>query len=306
MKSKCSIVIVYHSDKIALDKCLVSIEKYAVDIHEVIIINNSYSKISIKPSKVKQIVINNVANIGFARACNQGAQVTKSDYILFLNPDTELTDNFINIGIEMLLNDDTIGLVAPALISKNGEYQKSAYRFPSIKNLFYETFFIDRIINRRSDFGNEPIVTSDNEIICVDWVSGAAMLMKKRDFIFIGGFNTRYFMYFEDVDLCEKIMKINKKVLYVQGNKIVHCDKELRDYYSPKFNSAKRIFYINKSIIEYWITNKKHTFIIRPLILIRSLLRIILWGIKYLFYWDNSQKQRIIGYGSVIYSIIWK
>lgn len=300
---KCSIIIVHYSNVKVLDNCLKSIDVHGLAKSEVIIIDNSLKEYSNKNYRI----VNNDKNVGFAKACNQGAFLARGKYIFMLNPDAELTDNFILTGIEILESNNNIGVIAPTLISPSGELQESAYYFPSLKDLVSESFFLDRALEKRTDFGSKPLTRfGKSSQMYADWVCGAAMLMRKEDFLKIGGFDQDYFMYFEDVDLCAKMKNSGKKIIYLLDKYIIHDDKTSKDAFNPKFNSSRKILFINMSIKKYWKKNTQIGINIEGILSIRAFIRVILWGIRYLFHKDEGCRQRIIGYYSVILSNMWK
>lgn len=308
MQINCSIIIVYHSDLKLLINCLKSISQHAPKTCETIVINNSCKKIPFDFTGQPRLrLINNDQNVGFAQACNQGASDAIGEYLLFLNPDTELTDNFIAIGIEILKGNDKVGIVAPSLKSSMDEMQISAYHFPTIKNLLAESLFIDKIIGQRIDFGNAPIIgNNDHNYLTVDWLCGAALLMRKADYFSVGGFDQIYFMYFEDVDLCKNISAFGKIVLYLPQKTIIHRDKKQSDLYNAKFDSKAKIGFINTSIIHYWRKHCSTRPRIEGLLVLRSLIRFLIWGFIYCIGGSNGPKERMIGYLSVLRLLVWK
>lgn len=207
------IIVNYNSEKF-LKRCVESIFEHApLSSYEIIIINND-------PAPLENIfsdnpcikIINNPENRGYAQACNFGAKEASGEILFFLNADTEFTTSAVD-DIVQKLSDSMIGIVAPKLILPNGENQPWS--------VGYEITLWDIIRNNlgltRSRKLWQAIETTD-----VDWVSGAAFAVSKKTFNECAGFDEKFFMYFEDVDLCKRIRKLNKKIILLPKMRVVH------------------------------------------------------------------------------------
>jgi GT2 family glycosyltransferase len=157
-------------------------------------------------------VFRNPRNLGFAAANNQAARIALAPYLLFLNPDTRLLDSSLLRLITQLENNPKIGLIAPALLDPQKHPQPSVYPPQTLSNAFFEFF-----LNRKTFSALAPPERTE-----VFAVSGAAMLLKKNFFDRLGAWNEKYFMYFEDLDLCDRIRKAGKKVVYFPSVKVIH------------------------------------------------------------------------------------
>ena len=146
------IVIVNWNSGLFLDNCLNSLNKYGLNqINKVVIIDNASSDESFKSIntyRFKMQVIENNHNIGFGAACNQGAKLCSSPFVLFLNPDTEIFEKSLEIPLNFIKDKSNlnIGVTGIRLIDENGNYSTSCARFPSAKRYFYRalgltTFF---------------------------------------------------------------------------------------------------------------------------------------------------------------------
>jgi N-acetylglucosaminyl-diphospho-decaprenol L-rhamnosyltransferase len=151
-------------------------------------------------SRVKFIV--NRDNVGFGRANNQAANIAQGKYLFFLNSDT-LVDTDIVVPIKAAFNNPQTVIVAPRLVMSDGSLQEHACgKFPSLLGLFSSK--LGRI-----------------KAAC-DWVSGAALAVRKDFFDKIGGFDEGYFMYFEDVDLCYQAHRAGYEVRIIPEARVVH------------------------------------------------------------------------------------
>ena len=134
IKTKISVILVTRNSKSVLFNCLKSLDNNDIlssyKNAEWIIVDNASSDGSIE--EVNKIypdvtIIKNNENLGFAKACNQGIKISTSEYLLFINTDTEIQQNAISKLYDCITGDITIGVVGPRLIRKNGTIQKSAY-----------------------------------------------------------------------------------------------------------------------------------------------------------------------------------
>lgn len=205
-----SIIIVNYNTAEYVRGCLRSIFKLLDlnDIEVLIADNNSpdreVEKLAIEFPEAKFIF--NSRNEGFGSGCNSAAEISKGEYVLFLNPDTKLLDNSILNLVEILKADDEAGIVSGLLVNENGEPIYCFNEFPDLKWEFYQTIGTgyERAIE---DLLNRDEIRNGRKFE-VDWFHGAFLLMRKSDFQRVGGFDGKYFMYYEDVELCHDFKEI--------------------------------------------------------------------------------------------------
>ncbi|MBI5731745.1 MAG: glycosyltransferase family 2 protein [Candidatus Magasanikbacteria bacterium] len=164
-------------------------------------------------------------NLGFGRAQNVGLKAVEAKYYFILNPDTIFppSERVIPRLYDFLETHPAIGMIGPKLLNTDGGLQYSCYRFPS--------FFIP--LYRRSALGQRPGNKkrideylmkdfSHEEARPVDWLMGSAMFARGQALKEAGFFDERYFMYFEDCDLCRRFWEAHWPVYYVPQIKITH------------------------------------------------------------------------------------
>ncbi|MFA6455531.1 MAG: glycosyltransferase family 2 protein [Bacteroidota bacterium] len=155
-------------------------------------------------------------NVGFGGANNVGAQRSTGRMLYFVNNDTVFYKESVSELVKTLSSHNKYGIVAPKLLNEDHSFQLSFGQFPTIQNEF-ETKNIAE---------NYSLQTSLDSSISIpipkDWVSGAALMIKREVFEEIGGFDERYFMYFEDVDLCRSAAKKGFQIFYVPSNTLIH------------------------------------------------------------------------------------
>lgn len=217
MEEKVSVIIVTFNSRETIKKCLESVFKYAPKAEVLVVDNNSQDKTveEIKKFGKKVILIESLENLGFAKACNLAASKATGNYLFFLNPDTEILNNALDKLVEFADNHPEAALIAPQLIKKNGEIQPSVKKLPTILGVILEYYF-------RQTGTYHEFIPNGNEPVEVEAVYGAAMLIKKEIFQKIKGFDERYFIYYEDLDLCKKIKKLGLKVVYYPNARVVH------------------------------------------------------------------------------------
>jgi GT2 family glycosyltransferase len=211
------IIVNYQSDNY-LAQCISSIKEKILDIdYEVIVVNNSNLKIEL-PSEVK--ALNMGKNVGYGSGCNAGAKLAQGEILCLLNPDTEIiSKNVFNI-IEKFDEDKNIGAIGTRLVTPEGKTQPwCAGKDFDIWQLFK---------NNLGWIDSKKIWESEKEILA-DWVSGAALFVKKEVFGKIGGFEEKFFMYAEDMDLCKRVRIAGYKILYCPQFNILHKGGKSRD-----------------------------------------------------------------------------
>ena len=213
-----SIIIINFNTYELTSACLESIFKYCGDSkYEIILIDNNSALKEIDilerrfASRVK--IIRNKRNLGFARANNQGAKLAQGDYLFFLNSDTTINQSILESFQFKFEQDKKIGIIAPKLILKNGAEQPYA-------------------------FGLHKLTSK------ISWVSGAALVIRREVFLQIGGWEERFFMYFEDVDLCLQVLKNGYKVERLDSVTVTHLVGG-----SPVHFWRRKLFYYYSKIL---------------------------------------------------------
>lgn len=186
-------------------------------ISEVVIIDNNSTDNTVNILKKRKEIklIESMENLGFSKACNLGAKNSNGEYLLFLNPDTKILDNAISKLLEFYKSHKNSGVVAPQLIEADGSIQPSVRKFPTVWGAI-EEFYLGKTN------AYEAYVPEGSDPIKVDAVFGAAMLIERQVFNVIGGFDEKYFMYYEDIDLCKKIKQRGLEIYYIPGSKVIH------------------------------------------------------------------------------------
>lgn len=202
------IVIVNWNAGDLLRRCLESIPPAQTDEFElkrVVVVDNASSDGSAETPKTLDlplVIIHNNENRGFAVACNQGAFGSEADYLLFLNPDTRLYPESLDRPIRFMESPDQsgVGICGVKLIDEGGEVTAACARFPSlviyVSQMFGLSMLFPKIFHRHF-ISTEELLHSRE----VDQIIGAFFLIRKKLFSRLNGFDERFFVYFEEVDL---------------------------------------------------------------------------------------------------------
>lgn len=243
------IVIVNWNSGSLLDDCLLSVRR-STDIKIIVVDNGSSDDSDKVVSKYKNtILISKNENIGFAAACNEGAKFVTDDYILFLNPDAALYNNTIQKTIEFMNNSINHEYVVCGvrLVDESGKVQRGCARFRTPVNIFLTALGVTKIF---PSFGYSMQEWDHLDSREVDHVIGAYYFIRNKTFIELGGFDERFFVYLEDLDLSKRIKQMGYKSYYLTETSAYH----LGGGTSSK-NKSGRLFYAARSNILY---AKKH------------------------------------------------
>jgi len=225
---KVDIVIVNWNSGSLLSHCLQSIAVSEADldcIGKVIIVDNASRDGSTCVDQFSSVlplrVIRNSENHGFARACNEGAAAGRSEAILFLNPDTMITPGSVTCAVSALSAsaNDHVGIIGIRMLDEFGETQLCTSRFPTPWALVGRSAGLDRVFPSLSHFDRswDHKLTRD-----VDQVMGAFLLCRRDLFGSLGGFDERFFVYYDDVDLCLRAQQSGWRCVYFADATIVH------------------------------------------------------------------------------------
>ena len=217
-----SIIIVNYHSRPKLETCLNSIfevDNYIFKYEVIIVENNSGDDLSVLTQKSDKIkLINSPKNLGMGGGNNLGIKAAQGEYILVLNPDTVIKEGALNTLFAYLQANPQVGIVGPKLLNPNGSLQYSCSRFPKVyMPILRRTFLGDYFSVNRDHFQMREF--DHASIKQVDWLMGSALMFKKRLVLADGkiwepAFDQRYFMYFEDTDLCRTTLKNGFKVIY--------------------------------------------------------------------------------------------
>lgn len=252
--SSLDIVIVNWNAGRQLYDCIRSIaetRQEGVAIERVVVVDNASTDGSASGLEMPGVplhVLRNEQNLGFAAGCNQGARGSRADYLLFLNPDTELHDGSLSIPVRYL--DDPahadVGIAGVQLLDEAGDVARTCARFPTPGRAIGMMAGLERIAP-----GLVPGHFMDDwdhgDTRAVDQVMGAFFLTRRPLFEQLGGFDERFFVYLEEVDYSFRAKQAGWATHFVADAQVFHrgcgTTQEIRDV---------RLFYILRSRALYF------------------------------------------------------
>jgi len=215
-----SVIIVSFNVKDHLIRCLESLEREENrGLVDIIVVDNASWDGTLKilegflSDSVKTKAISNKENVGFARACNQGAKINGGEYLLFLNPDTVVPAGTLGALAEYMDRNQDVSIIGPRITYPDGSLQMSCGTRLSLKNSLFESFRL-WVFSRRLFGGSHYRSWDHDSTRDVDWISGGCMMIKKEIFFELGGFDENYFLYTEDMDLCLRARLKGYRVVY--------------------------------------------------------------------------------------------
>lgn len=231
-----SVIVVTYNSQDFIEDCLSSVVKFLPDAEVIVVDNNSNDTTVKKIAKFLPAVkfIKSQKNLGFGAGNNLASKEAKGGFLLILNPDTKFIEPIDQL-ISFYNQTPEVGIVGPKLLMPNGQVQPSVRKLPTIWAAFKE--FILGIKNAYSQYvpeGGNPV-----EVECL---YGATVLIKKDLFESLGGFDEKYFLYYEDIDLCGRIRNLGKKIYYYPKVKVKHlvgASIASQDKYILNLQSAK-------------------------------------------------------------------
>lgn len=244
---KLSVIIVNYNVTQLLKSCLLSLQKYIKEVeYEVIIIDNASTDSSWRdliPEFPEMRFIASEVNGGFSRANNQAIQSAKGEYILLLNPDTELEGFYMKDILDFADSKRDFGCLGVRMHDAEGAFLPESKRsVPDMFNSFEKLFTNFKKNNSKSYYRND---IKEDEISEVEVITGAFLLARKEIYEKIGGLDEAYFMYGEDIDLCYTFLINGYKNFYYGKVSILHHKGEstIRDeVYLQRFYGAMQIF----------------------------------------------------------------
>jgi GT2 family glycosyltransferase len=222
-----SIIIVNWNSKDYLRKCIASIQAWTSGIeYEIVVIDNaSFDGCGemLRQHYPQVRFIQSEKNVGFAKANNAAFRESSGQYILFLNPDTELISPAVNIMFDYLQNMPNAGVVGCKLLNADRSIQTSGIQaFPTILNQLLDSEVLRGLWPRLSLWGNAALFATPNGPVEVEALSGACIMLKRNVFERAGLFCEDYFMYAEDIDLCYKVSRGGCKNFYIPNALVIH------------------------------------------------------------------------------------
>ena len=245
---KVDIVVVNWNSGSLLRDCLESVIQHgAAVVNKIVVVDNGSSDGSLEflldlPGIT---VIEAHVNLGFGRACNLGAKICESDFVLFLNPDARIYDHTLDHVVNYMVDKDNrqVGICGVQLENESGEIARSSSRFPTAARLFSQSIGLNKFFPRLGMPMNEWDHSCSRS---VDQVIGAFFFVRRSLFDMLVGFDQRFFVYFEEVDFSYRAKILGWDSVFLAEAKAFHVGGG-----SSRQVKARRLFYSLRSRLQY-------------------------------------------------------
>lgn len=228
-QNRVSVIIVNYNAGPYLSRCLISCHAQAT---EIILVDNASCDDSLEqaiqaiPSDIPLKVIRNHNNLGFARACNQGAAVAEGDSLLFLNPDSELVPEAVSSLLHAANSHPSVGMVGGLLLNADGSEQAGGRRsVPTPWRTFVRAFGLANLAQRYPRLFSDYLLhltPLPGAAVEVEAISGACMLVPRHALERVGGMDEGYFLHCEDLDWCMRFRAAGFRILFEPGARVTH------------------------------------------------------------------------------------
>jgi len=221
-----TLVVVHYRSRDPLARLLGSLRAARPEpIRELVIVNNSGEALDdlAGQSGLPTKVLEPGKNLGYARGVNLGIRAATQEDVLILNPDVQVTPGSVEALLRCAEEHPKAGIVAPRLFHADGTLQLSARRFYNARTLLLRRLPLGPLSDRSRAVRDHLMEDWDHEATRpVDWVLGAALFVRRRAMRDVGLMDERYFLYFEDVDWCQRMWRHGFEVVYCADSRMVH------------------------------------------------------------------------------------
>jgi len=276
---KLSVIIVTYNSARDIEACLKSILFNGE--YEIIVIDNHSAdetgRILARFPDLKLIV--NQSNLGYAYANNQGLKLARGEYVLFLNPDTVLKPDTLNIMVEFLDKNPDVAAAAPRLLNPDGSRQLSIRSFPTFSSVLWEMTGLPRLLPGCKAIGRWRLRYFDYESFqYVQQPMASCLLFRRAVVLKLGGFDETFPIFYNDVDLSYRLYQQGGKTAYLPQAEVYH---KLGSSTAPL--KPKMIYENHRSLFRFL---KKHNtgppfwlkaIILLPLLSIAARIRVLNW-----------------------------
>ncbi|TVR18544.1 MAG: glycosyltransferase family 2 protein [Anaerolineaceae bacterium] len=249
-----SIIIVSWNVRDLLRDCLHSIRENADGLsYEIIVVDSASTDDT--PAMIRDefpdvVLLAQTENVGFTRGNNIGLEAARGRYLFLLNPDTVILGDAMQKMIDHLEAHPEVGIIGPHTRNTDGTHQSTRRRFPNWQTAFFESTWLQPYAPRRVLDRYYMHDIDDDAVAGVDWVQGSALLARRAVYEQIGGLDTGYVMFFEEVDWCKRAASAGWDAAYMGTGRIIHHGGK-----STEQVQARKHIHFNESKLRYY---RKH------------------------------------------------
>ncbi len=164
-------------------------------------------------------------NLGYARGNNTGVAVARGRYLFLLNPDTVLKAGALTRMVDYLDSHPQVGALGPQLLWPDGALQSSRRRFPTLGSLFWESTLLGQWFPHNGHIRRYHLLDRPaDQPQAVDWIVGAAIMIRREAWLRVGPIEEDFFMYFEETDWCRRSAEAGWKTHYLPAAQVIHYE----------------------------------------------------------------------------------
>lgn len=299
---KLSVVIICWNDLRVIRDCLRSIfEGTHETAFEVIVSDNNSIDGSvefIRKHYPSVRIVENGANLGFARGNNAGIDASRGEYVLILNPDTTIHDGSLDRFVRFADRHPEAGAFGCRVLNADGSYQVSARLFPTIRRYWVSALYLKSLANLSSFFTYEEYSRwhGDTERV-IDWQSGCCVMFRGALLKQLEGFDQQFFYHFEEVDLCRRVWNAGYPILFTPEATITHLGGTSVNRFPIRFEIEK-----HRSRYRYFYKHfgRKAANQCRSLSIAKIRVRQLGYGLRSLVKSSDSLRKRLEMYEAVL------
>ncbi|MGI5837227.1 MAG: glycosyltransferase family 2 protein [Chloroflexota bacterium] len=232
-----STIIVSWNTRDLLERCIKSVLASIPESiqSEIIVVDNASTDGS--PEMVRSrfpevSLLVNDRNVGFAEANNQAIRKSAGEYLLLLNPDTEIVGEAIPEMLRFIDQRPDIAVLGPKLLNPDGSVQSSRRSFPTKATAFLESTVLQRLLPNHPALQRYYAMDRSDEVVQeVDWLVGACLMVRSEAVKTVGLLDEGFFMYSEELDWCRRLVDAGWKVMYLPSARVIHYGGQSSDQY---------------------------------------------------------------------------
>lgn len=228
-----SIVVVSWNTRELLRRCLESVARSELPCELIVVDNASVdgSAEMVRREYPSASLVQSDTNLGFGKANNLALKQARGEYVLLLNPDAELESGSLERLVDALRRRPDAAVAGPLVVNADGSVQSTRRRFPRGVTPFVESTMVQRWLSPKHPILRDYYVSDrgDDEPQDVDWLVGACLLVRRSAIDQVGGFDERFFMYFEETDWCRRFKQVGWAVVFEPSARARHLGGQSSD-----------------------------------------------------------------------------
>ncbi len=263
-----------------LSRCLISLRKAAAGLRsEVIVVDNSSDDGSwqmVRGEYPEVRLLRNANNTGFARANNQGIDISNGRYVCLINSDVEVFPDTVRVLLEYMNVHQGVGIVGPKVLNTDHTLQHSCRTLPTLRDSFFRALKLDTTFPNTSLFGSHQMMNWDYSYTReVEILSGCFWMIRRRALEDVGPLDDRFFIYGEDMDFCRRFHTSGWKIIFHPEAQIVHHGGA-----SSGNDPARFWVEMQRANLQYWLKHngRASTLTYYSCLLLHNLVRVIFFG----------------------------